>query len=141
MNTETADIEFTNRNYKQELKSIFGNCIPMYTSPGLEVITFPEEMTFKGNTGEFDLKLFIPSEKDIFDISKEYYKKNKNDLLKKYKAKHIAIIGKKVVDSDKEFSKLIKRVYKKYGYKNIFMPYVDKKEKIAIIPSPISNGL
>lgn len=77
---------------------------------------------------------------DIFEISKEYYKENKNELLKKYEGKHIAIIGKEVVDSDKDFPELIKRVYKIYGYENIFMPYVDKQENIAIVPSPILNG-
>ena len=79
----------------------------------------------------------IYSDIGTFDISKEYYKENKNDLLKKYKDKYIAIIGKKIVDSDKDFSELIKRVYKKYGYKNIYIPFVEEKEKIVNIPSPI----
>ena len=62
-------------------------------------------------------------------------------MYQKYECKHIAIIGQEVVDSDKDFPDLIKRVYKKYGYENIFMIKVDKKEKVAIMPSPISIGL
>lgn len=80
--------------------------------------------------------LTTPLDIDVFEISKEYYKENKNELLKKYKGKHIAIIGKKVVDSDKDFSKLAQKIYKKYGYQTIYMPFVEEKEEIVKIPSP-----
>ena len=115
--------------------------VPIFTFRDFFIPMVEDIFSKKTSEGEKIEELIIPLDIDMFEISKEYYKENKNELLKKYKGKHIAIIGKRVVYSDKDFSKLIKKVYKKYGYKNIFMPYVDKKEKIAIMPSPISNGL
>lgn len=114
---------------------------PIFTFPDF-FIPMIEDIFSKKTSEEQKIEdLKTPLDIDVFEMSKEYYKENKNELLKKYKDKHIAIIGKDVVDSDKDFPELIKRVYKKYGYENIFMPYVDKKEKIAIIPSPIFNGI
>ena len=80
--------------------------------------------------------LTTPLDMDIFEMSKEYYKENKNELFKKYEGKHIAIINNKVVGSDKDFSKLAQRIYKKYGYQTIYMPFAEEKEEIVKIPSP-----
>jgi len=114
--------------------------VPIFTYPYF-YMPIIEDIFSKRTSGEEKMEEFTtPLDIDMFEISKEYYKENKNELLKKYEGKHIAIIGKEVVDSDKDFPELIKRVYKKYGYDNIFMPYVDKKENIAMIPSPIFNG-
>ena len=113
---------------------------PIFTFPDFYIPIIKDIFSKKTSEEEKIEEFTTTLDIDIFEISKEYYEENKNELLKKYEGKHIAIIGKEVVDSDKDFPELIKRVYKKYGYENIFMPYVDKKEKIAIIPSPIFNG-
>ena len=115
--------------------------VPIFTFPDFFIPIIENFFSKKTSEEENIEELIIPFNTDIFEISKEYYKENKNELLKKYEGKHIAIIGKEVVDFDKDFADLIKRVYKKYGYENIFMIKVDKKEKIAIMPSPISSGL
>lgn len=78
---------------------------------------------------------------DVTDISiiksaQKYYEEHRETLFKKYKGKYIAILNNKVIGSDKDFSKLAQRVYKKYGYQTIYMPFVDTKEKVVRIPSP-----
>ena len=114
--------------------------VPIFAFPDFSIPMIEDIFSKKTSEEQKIEELTTPLDMDMFEISKEYYKENKNELLKKYKGKNIAIIGKEVVDSDKDFPELIKRVYKKYGYENIFMPYVDKKERIAIMPSPIFNG-
>ncbi len=70
----------------------------------------------------------IKAEKKIFDSKKE-------QLLEKYEDKYVAMINGEVVDSDKEFSDLAKRVYETHGYKAIFMSRVTRHEKVHRIPS------
>jgi hypothetical protein len=61
---------------------------------------------------------------------------NKGKLLEAYKGKYIAILNNKVIGSDKDFSKLAQRVYRKFGYQTIYMPFVEKKEEVIRIPAP-----
>ena len=74
-------------------------------------------------------------------LAKKYYEDNKKSLLKRYAGRYIAIFNNKVIDSDKDFSKLAQRVYKKYGYQTIYMPFVDEKEKVLSVPSPRVRSL
>ncbi len=71
-----------------------------------------------------------------FQRGKMFFEENKEKIINEYEGKYIAIFGRKVVESDKDFSVLAKRVYKKFGYQPIYMPKVTKKEQIARIPSP-----
>lgn len=74
----------------------------------------------------------------LFETEKKFYEQNKSEILKKYANKYIAIIGKKIVASSKDFydfSDFYKRVAKKYGYGNIYMPFVTEK-RIYRIATP-----
>jgi len=71
-----------------------------------------------------------------YNESKKFYLAKKQSLLKKYKNKYIAILDKKVVDFDKNFSMLADRIYKRFGNQPFFIPYVDVEEKIYRMPSP-----
>ncbi len=75
-------------------------------------------------------------DKNVFDLGKKYFETNKKDLLKKYQNKYIAILNNKVIGSDRDFSKLARGVYKKYGYQTIYMPFVEIEERVVKIPSP-----
>jgi hypothetical protein len=75
----------------------------------------------------------------IIKVGKKYFDENKATLLEKYKNQYIAIINNEVVDSDENFSKLAVRVYEKYGYQTIYMPYVEAENKVLMVPSPITN--
>lgn len=76
-------------------------------------------------------------ESKIIKMGKKYFEENKPILLEKYRNQYIAIINNEVVDSDENFSKLAARVYEKYGYQTIYMPYVEAENKILMVPSPI----
>jgi hypothetical protein len=81
-------------------------------------------------------KTFALSEAKILCKAKKYYEKNLENLVERYSGKYIAILNNEVVDSDKDFSNLAKKVYEKYGYQTIYMPFVDVKKKVFKIPSP-----
>lgn len=77
----------------------------------------------------------------VLELGKRYFEANKKDLLKKYQNKYIAILNDKVVGSDKDFSKLAERIYKKFGYQTIYMPFVSEQKRIVKIPSPRIGNL
>lgn len=107
----------------------------IYVFPGLEMPTV--EDIFRKKTEELEAEREAPvNDKTILELGKKYFEANKKDLLKKYQNKYIAILNDKVIGSDKDFSKLAERVYKKFGYQTIYMPFVSRQEKIVRIPSP-----
>lgn len=117
-----------------------GNLIPMPggNAGGFPIFVFPwVEMPseiFRGTREKVEIN--IPKDTDILELAKKFYLDHKENLLKKYKGKYIAILNNKVIGSDKDFSKLAQRVYKKYGYQTIYMPFVEIEEKVVRIPSP-----
>lgn len=108
---------------------------PIYVFPGLVMPTI-EDISRK-KTEELEAEREIPADdKTILGLGKKYFEANKKDLLKKYQNKYIAILNNRVMGSDKDFSKLAGRVYKKFGYQTIYMPLVSEQKKIVKIPSP-----
>ena len=53
----------------------------------------------------------------------------------KFKNKYVAILNGKIIDYDKNDKKLIERVYRKYGYKIVYIGFIGE-EKVLEIPSP-----
>lgn len=103
----------------------------------LELAVLPFENLFEKKTAEqTTVRPFVLAEEEILRLAKRYYEENKEALLKKYGGKYIAIFNNKVIGSDKDFSKLAQRVYKKYGYQTIYMPLVKTEERVVKIPSP-----
>ena len=134
MNTTNTSVLSQNVVYTPQQVGTVGS-VPIFTYPGVYMPTlekYPEKKTEKLEVG----KLVIPTDLDVLELAKKYYENHKQSLLRKYKGKYIAILNNKVVGSDKDFSKLAQRVYKKYGYQTIYMPFVEAKKKIVKIPSP-----
>jgi predicted RNase H-like HicB family nuclease len=78
---------------------------------------------------------------DAFEDAIAFFESHKEELLKAYEGKYVAIIDGKVVDSDEDGVALPLRVYKKYGYKAIYMPKVERERRIVHIPTPFRiNG-
>lgn len=77
----------------------------------------------------------------VLELGKRYFEHNKETLLKKHRNKYIAIFNNKVVGFDKDFSRLAERIYKKFGYQTIYMPFVSEQKKIVKIPSPRIGNL
>lgn len=71
-----------------------------------------------------------------FQEGKAFFEANQQKLLDKYEGKYIAILNREVVDTDDDFSILAERVYSRYGYKDIYMPKVERKRTILHIPTP-----
>lgn len=71
-----------------------------------------------------------------YEKGKEYCRKNKTEIEKKYSNEYIAIYNNEVVDSDADFSNLASRVYSKYGYRPIYMPYISSRTRILRIVTP-----
>jgi cell division protein FtsZ len=71
-----------------------------------------------------------------FQEAKAFFEANRRKLLDKYEGKCVAILNREVIDADDDFSLLAERVYSRYGYKDIYMPKVEKKRTILHIPTP-----
>ena len=71
-----------------------------------------------------------------FQEAKAFFETNIRKLLDKYEGKYIAVLNREVIDADDDFSLLAERVYSRYGYKDIYMPKVDRKGTILHIPAP-----
>ncbi len=108
--------------------------IPIFAYPGVD-IPLVEEPTGTDNHLEIERPV-ICEDINVLELAKKYYEEHKHLLLKKYRGKYIAILNNKIVGSGKDFSLLARRVYKKYGYQTMYMPFVNVKEKIVRIPSP-----
>ena len=76
------------------------------------------------------------SEAEQFERSREYYKSNLPDLVAEYEGEHIVIIDDKMVDSAAEFSDLAERVYRQCGYRDIYMPRVQREAGMVQVRSP-----
>lgn len=75
-------------------------------------------------------------ERAVFEEERNYFDQHKAALLRDFSGKYIAIVDERVVDSDPDSGQLAIRVYKRFGYKAIYMPYVCEKPRVLRIPSP-----
>jgi len=72
----------------------------------------------------------------LFTQEREFLEQNWKQLNAKYAGQYIAVLGTSVLDSDVDFSSLASRVYRRFGYRRIFMPFVSRDKKVYRIPSP-----
>ena len=77
-----------------------------------------------------------PADYVKFQEAKKYFQENKAQILEKYRGDFIAIVDNAVVDHAKEFSELARRIYEKFGYQTIYMPFVESEPRVLTIPSP-----
>ncbi|MBI2886018.1 MAG: hypothetical protein HYY02_02290 [Chloroflexi bacterium] len=71
-----------------------------------------------------------------FEPAVAFFARHRDELLRGYEGKFIAIIDEKVVDSDVDRVALAHRVYAKHGYKAIYMPKVERTPRVVRIPTP-----
>ncbi len=133
MNTAETSILSENIISPQQVGSV--GSIPIFV---FTVVPMPTiEDWFREKTEELEIeKPVIPEDINVLELAQKYYEEHKESLLIKYKGRYIAILNNKVIGSGKDFSKLAQRVYKKYGYQTIYMPFVEAKKNIVKIPSP-----
>lgn len=65
-----------------------------------------------------------------------WYEENKRRLLKRYDGRYIAIVDRKVVDHDADFSELSKRVFAAHGPRPIFMPRCIRDDEVVRVRGP-----
>lgn len=134
MNTAETSIISRNIIYDPQQVGSVGS-IPIFAFPGVYMPTIEDLFIEKTEKLEVE-KSVIPEDINVLELAQKYYEENIESLLRKYEGKYIAILNNKVIGSGKDFSKLAQRVYRKYGYQTIYMPFVEAKKKIVKIPSP-----
>jgi hypothetical protein len=87
------------------------------------------------NTWVFSSK-HLDSKLSQLEIDKKNYLEQKEKYIDKYEGKYIALINGKVEDSDTRFSEVAKRIYHKFGYKEIFITFVSSKPQRSHRISP-----
>jgi len=73
---------------------------------------------------------------DPLDPDIKWFAQHKADLCVDFAGKYVAIIDKKVVDSDERFGPLAERVFGKFGVRSIFMPKCVTGERVIQARSP-----
>lgn len=73
---------------------------------------------------------------DSFEAAVAFFEQHREKLLEDYQGKFVAIVDQKVVDSDTDGVALALRVYEKYGYREIYMPKVERTPRVVNIPTP-----
>jgi hypothetical protein len=66
----------------------------------------------------------------------DWFTANRKRLARRYRGEYLAIINKRVVDHDADFSALALRVFAKYGSQPIAMPKATPEERVVHIPTP-----
>jgi len=77
---------------------------------------------------------------ETFEADLAFFKANREQFLKDYLGKWIAVINQTVVDSDAEFDTLARRVYAKHGYKAILITKVEAEPGVVSVPSRRLSG-
>jgi hypothetical protein len=67
----------------------------------------------------------------------DWFNVNRKRLARRYRGEYLAVIKKRVVDHDADFSALAQRVFAKYGSRPIAMPKATPEERVIHIPTPL----
>ena len=65
-----------------------------------------------------------------------WFEANRRHLLRRYAGEYLAIVDRKVIDHDRDFSALAARVFAKAGARPVFMPRCTAKDQIVHLRSP-----
>ncbi|HHT9152607.1 MAG TPA: DUF5678 domain-containing protein, partial [Candidatus Hypogeohydataceae bacterium YC40] len=65
-----------------------------------------------------------------------YFEANKEELLKKYEGKYVAILHNAVVDADEDWEALEERIIERFGSRDLLVRRVTEEPEIIHIPTP-----
>ncbi len=68
--------------------------------------------------------------------SMRWFEANRGRLLRRYRDRYVAIEGGRVIDHDRDFDALARRVFARVGPGPVFMPKVTPEERVVAVPSP-----
>ncbi len=92
--------------------------------------------TLSRMAGEDHLEVLKPLEPDM-----SWYEAHKRELLQQYRGEHLAIVNRRVLDHDPDFSALATRVFGKIGVRDVFMPLCVEHERTVRLRSPRIVGV
>ena len=72
----------------------------------------------------------------MFPDERRFLEQNWATLRNLYRGRFVAVLGTSILDSDVDFSALAERVYRRFGYRRIFMPFIGGPRRVYRIPSP-----
>lgn len=100
---------------------------------GMSLTAFAKEALARalGRVAEEDEEAIRPIRPDL-----DWFEANRKRLVRRYRDEYVAIIDRKVVDHDHDFSALAQRVFAKYGHGPVAMPKVTAEERIIHLRSP-----
>lgn len=110
----------------------------------------PKHQRLSGEKGDIRIAPDRSEEIKIIQIAKQWHRVHLKGILKEYEGKYIAIIlnpmkgihtplKEAIIGSAKDFHRLASKVYGRYGYKTIYMPFVAKSlvKREFQIPTPL----
>ena len=65
-----------------------------------------------------------------------WYERNRDQLLEKYRGHTVAIVDRAVIDHDRDFERLARRVFARFGARSIFMPRLTGEGERVRVRSP-----
>jgi len=68
--------------------------------------------------------------------SMRWFEENRERLLRRYRDQYVAVDHNRVIDHDRNFDVLARRIFAKLGTRPVFMPKVTAEERVVRIPSP-----
>jgi len=72
--------------------------------------------------------------------SMRWFEANRARLLRRYRDQYVAIDRNRVVDHDRDFAPLARRVFARLGARPVFIPKVTAEERVVRVPSPRLAG-
>jgi hypothetical protein len=65
-----------------------------------------------------------------------WYDAHKPSLLRRYQGQYLAIVNRRLVGHDREFDRLARRVFRRFGVRPVYMPKCVGEDRVATIASP-----
>jgi hypothetical protein len=72
--------------------------------------------------------------------SMRWFAANRARLVRRYRGQYVAIERNRVIDHDRDFHALARRVFARLGPRPVFMPKVTAEERVVHVPSPRLAG-
>ncbi len=72
--------------------------------------------------------------------SMRWFEANRHRLLRRYRDRYVAIERGRVIDHDRDFDALARRVFARVGSRPVFIPKVTAEERVVAVPSPRLAG-
>ena len=74
---------------------------------------------------------------DLVNFEKQRYLENKENYIKHYEGKYIALMNGEVIEVDTQFSNIVKKVIDKYNDKPYYITLVNKDERKYKLRKPL----